>query len=70
MDAPQRRAWHSAVAASELLLVFGGESLNEKGKKAHLGSMWSYDPEFEVWYEATDRGHRPSARAGHTVYAP
>jgi hypothetical protein len=67
MDAPQRRAWHSAVAASELLLVFGGESLNEKGKKTHLGSMWSYDPEFEVWYEATDRGHRPSARAGHTA---
>lgn len=67
MDAPQRRAWHSGVAASELLLVFGGESLNEKGKKTHLGSMWSYDPEFEVWYEATDRGHRPSARAGHTA---
>lgn len=67
MDAPQRRAWHSGVMANNILLVFGGETLNDKGRKAHLGTMWSYDPEFEVWYEATDRGHRPCARAGHAA---
>ena len=45
-----------------VLLVFGGES----GGKA-TNQMLSYDPEFEVWYEAVDRGHRPSARLGHTA---
>jgi len=29
--------------------------------------MLSYDPEFEVWYEAVDRGHRPGARSGHSA---
>lgn len=67
MDAPHKRAWHSAVAASDILLVFGGESVTDKRKKTYLGTMWSYDPEFEVWYETTDRGHRPAARGGHTA---
>jgi hypothetical protein len=29
--------------------------------------MLSYDPEYEVWYDAIDRAHRPSARLGHSA---
>lgn len=75
-DAPHGRVWHSGTVAggsvtgdADILLVFGGETLkpgSETGR-APLNSMLSYDPEFEVWYEAVDRGHRPSARLGHTA---
>ncbi|KAL3893731.1 MAG: hypothetical protein SGPRY_014031 [Prymnesium sp.] len=30
-------------------------------------TMLSYDPEFEVWYDAVDRGHRPTSRSGHSA---
>ena len=73
-DAPQARAWHSGTALkggvqgnSEILLVFGGESIKSNGRKAAVNTMLAYDPEFEVWYDAVDRGQRPSARSGHSA---
>lgn len=67
----------SLDGSSDIFLVFGGEAARPagraKGKAAaggkpqSLSSMLSYDPEFEVWYEAVDRGHRPSARSGHAA---
>ncbi|KAL1512035.1 hypothetical protein AB1Y20_005309 [Prymnesium parvum] len=74
-DAPQRRTWHTGTVLggsvhgdSDILLVFGGETVKEgsRGKRQATNTMLSYDPEFEVWYDAVDRGHRPSARYGHS----
>eukprot|EP00967_Tisochrysis_lutea_P059639 scaffold76032_cov33-Tisochrysis_lutea.AAC.1 len=80
-DAPQGRAWHTGTAVrgsldgdSDIFLVFGGETAKQAvkaraqtSKLQSLSSMLSYDPEFEVWYEAVDRGHRPCGRSGHSA---
>ena len=78
-DAPHGRCWHSLTVVggslsgnSDILLAFGGETLKAgtapgTATRVPLNSMLSYDPEFEVWYDAVDRGTRPSARLGHTA---
>ena len=71
-DAPQPRSWHTAalvggVTNAKAMLVCGGDAPKEKGGRQALSTMVSYDPEYDVWYEAVDRGHRPTARAGHSA---
>ena len=74
-DAPHGRCWHSATVVggsvsgnSNVILVFGGETLKPNAPvRQPLSSMLSYDPEFDIFYDAVDRGHRPSARIGHTA---
>ena len=81
-DAPHGRCWHSGTVVggsvagnSDILLVFGGETLKvgpdgvvaPGTQRSALNTMLSYDPEFEIWYEAVDRGTRPSARLGHSA---
>ena len=75
-DAPHGRCWHSATVVggsvsgnSNVILVFGGETLKPgaTGVRQPLSTMLSYDPEFDIFYDAVDRGHRPSARLGHTA---
>ena len=74
-DAPEGRCWHtltvvggSVTGNSDVLLVFGGETLKEGTEtRQPLNTMLSYDPEFEVWYDAVDRGTKPSARLGHSA---
>ena len=74
-DAPHGRCWHSGTVVggsvqgnSDILLVFGGETLKSgSDTRVPLNTMLSYDPEFEVWYDAVDRGTRPSARLGHAA---
>ena len=74
-DAPHGRCWHSATVVggsvsgnSNVILVFGGETLKPNAPvRQPMSSMLSYDPEFDIFYDAVDRGHRPSARLGHTA---
>ena len=74
-DAPHGRCWHSGTVVggsvqgnADILLVFGGETLKEgSDTRVPLNTMLSYDPEFEIWYDAVDRGVKPSARLGHAA---
>ena len=68
-DAPQPR-WtrrhRRRRDEREAMLVCGGDAEGE-GRAAGALTMVSYDPEYDVWYEAVDCGHRPTARAGHSA---
>ena len=64
------RQWHSStyLADRQLLIAFGGESMNPKSGKVRTHSnVTVLDTELMVWYPPTVSGEVPSGRSGHSA---
>ncbi|GAQ89906.1 hypothetical protein KFL_005750070 [Klebsormidium nitens] len=66
------RAWHSATAVGQRLLVFGGERTHAHGnsmKTTSFNDVSVFDTDAMVWFAAHTTGQPPTARAGHSATA-
>ena len=63
------RQWHTATYLPErqLLISFGGESPNNKGKICTTDQVMVLDTELMLWYPPAVSGDIPSGRSGHTA---
>ena len=64
------RQWHTStyLPDRQLLIAFGGESMNPKSGKVRTHSnVTVLDTELMVWYPPTVSGEVPSGRSGHSA---
>ena len=63
------RQWHTATYLPErqLLISFGGEAPNKKGKISTTDQVMVLDTELMLWYPPSVSGQIPSGRSGHTA---
>lgn len=63
------RQWHTATYLPErqLLICFGGEAPNKKGKITTTDQVMVLDTELMLWYPPSVSGLIPSGRSGHTA---
>lgn len=63
------RQWHTATYLPErqLLISFGGEAPNKKGKISTTDQVMVLDTELMLWYPPAVSGDIPSGRSGHTA---
>ena len=64
------RCWHSStyIPSRQLLISFGGESMNPKsGKAVTTDQIMVLDTDIMLWYPPVCSGIKPTARSGHTA---
>ena len=63
------RTWHSAnfLPDKQLLLCFGGDVVDDKGKTTTTDQVMVLDTEIMLWYPPSVSGQVPSGRSGHTA---
>ncbi|KAL7513119.1 hypothetical protein ACHAXN_010177 [Cyclotella atomus] len=63
------RTWHTAnfLPEKQLLLCFGGDVVDEKGKTTTTDQVMVLDTEIMLWYPPSVSGQVPSGRSGHTA---
>ena len=65
------RVFHTStfIPTSNLLIVFGGESLRRKsGDRGNVGELMVYDIGIDLWYPPTISGKEPTPRSGHSGF--
>ncbi|CAG10604.1 unnamed protein product [Tetraodon nigroviridis] len=61
-------AYHSANFYNKELFVFGGVNPSSRpGEKSCSGSLYIYNPEFQLWYQPIVEGDKPLPRFGHSA---
>ena len=63
------RTWHSAnfLPDKQLLLCFGGDVVDDKGRTTTTDQVMVLDTEIMLWYPPSVTGQIPSGRSGHTA---
>lgn len=63
------RTWHTAnfLPEKQLLLCFGGDVVDDKGKTTTTDQVMVLDTEIMLWYPPSVSGQVPSGRSGHTA---